>query len=115
MGKWADSLQSRMTHKRGDDLKLTLLGTGTPTPNLQRRGPSQIIEAGSDLILVDCGAGTLHRLVEAGYDRLNLSRIAFTHLHSDHITGILDVLWAGWIQRRWQTPPVISGPPGTKH
>jgi ribonuclease Z len=90
------------------------LGTGTPSPDLRRRGPSQIIEAGSDLILVDCGAGTLHRLVEAGYDRLNISRIAFTHLHSDHITGVLDVLWAGWIQRRWQTPPVIVGPPGTQ-
>ena len=55
------------------------------------------------------------RLVEAGYERLNLSCIAFTHLHSDHVTGLLDVLWAGWIQRRWPTPPVIYGPPGTRH
>jgi ribonuclease Z len=96
-------------------VKLTLLGTGSPSPNPERRGPSQVIECGNDLILVDCGAGTLHRLVEAGYERLNLSCIAFTHLHSDHVTGILDLLWAGWILRRWQTPPRIYGPPGTKH
>lgn len=96
-------------------MKLTLLGTGSPSPNPKRRGPSQVIECGASLILVDCGAGTLHRLVEAGYERLNLSAIAFTHLHSDHCTGLLDVLWAGWIQRRWQTPPVIYGPPGTRH
>ena len=82
-------------------MKLTLLGTGSPAPNVQRRGPGQIIEAGDDLILVDCGAGTLHRLVEAGYATRALNAIAFTHLHSDHVTGILDVLWAGWIQRRW--------------
>jgi ribonuclease Z len=96
-------------------MKLTLLGTGSPSPNPKRRGPSQVIECGDSLILVDCGAGTLHRLVEAGYERLNLGAIAFTHLHSDHVTGILDVLWAGWIQRRWQTAPTIYGPPGTQH
>ena len=96
-------------------MKLTLLGTGSPSPNPKRRGPSQVIECGDALILVDCGAGALHRLVEAGYDRLNLSAIAFTHLHSDHVTGILDVLWAGWIQRRWTTAPTIYGPPGTQH
>jgi ribonuclease Z len=96
-------------------MKLTLLGTGTPTPSLQRRGAGQVVQCGDDAILIDCGAGILHRLVEAGYDRLNLSRIAFTHLHSDHVSGLMDVLWAGWIGRRWQTPPAIYGPPGTRH
>jgi ribonuclease Z len=96
-------------------MKLTLLGTGSPSPNPNRRGPAQVIECGNELILVDCGASALHRLVEAGYERLNLSAIAFTHLHSDHVTGIMDVLWAGWIQRRWTTPPRVYGPPGTQH
>jgi ribonuclease Z len=95
-------------------MKLTLLGTGTPIPDLARRGPSQVIAAGNDLILVDAGAGTLHRLLEAGYDRARLTRIAFTHLHSDHITGLADVLWAGWILRWWDAPPAIVGPPGTR-
>jgi len=96
-------------------MKLTILGTGSPSPNLQRRGPSQTVECGDDLILIDTGAGTLHRLVEAGFATLPISAIAFTHLHSDHVTGLLDILWAGWIQRRWQTAPTIYGPPGTKH
>jgi ribonuclease Z len=96
-------------------MKLTILGTGSPSPNLQRRGPAQTIEAGDDVILIDCGAGTLHRLVEGGFPTLPLKAIAFTHLHSDHVTGLLDVLWAGWIQRRWETAPTIYGPPGTKH
>jgi len=96
-------------------MKLTILGTGSPLPSVQRRGPSQVIECGNDAILVDCGAGTLHRLVEAGFATLPLKAIAFTHLHSDHVTGILDVLWAGWIQRRWQEPMTVYGPPGTRH
>ena len=96
-------------------MKLTILGTGSPQANLRRRGPSQVIECGDNTILVDCGAGTLHRLVEAGFETLPLTAIAFTHLHSDHVTGILDVLWNGWIMRRWPAPPVIYGPPGTQH
>lgn len=94
-------------------MKLTLLGTGTPTPDPKRRGPSQVIESGDQLILVDCGAGALHRLVEAGYNRPAIKRIAFTHLHSDHVTGLADVLWAGWVGRWWAEPPVIAGPKGT--
>jgi ribonuclease Z len=96
-------------------VKLTILGTGTPQPNPQRSGPAQVVSIGDDNILIDAGAGTAHRLVAAGYGTLPLKAIAFTHLHSDHVTGILDVLWAGWIQRRWKVPPTIYGPPGTQH
>src|SRR5262245_22352264 len=94
-------------------IKLTLLGTGSPQANPRRHGPSQLIEAGDDLILVDCGAGALHRLVEAGYGQRPISRIAITHLHSDHITGIASLLWAGWVGRWWQVAPKLVGPPGT--
>lgn len=94
-------------------VRLTLLGTGMPQPDPRRHGPSQVIDANGDLVLVDCGAGTLHRLMDAGYDGRMIKRIAITHLHSDHITGLADVLWAGWVQRWWQGPPDLVGPPGT--
>jgi ribonuclease Z len=95
-------------------MKLTLLGTGTPIPNLQRYGPSQVVEIGDQLILVDAGLGVVHRLMAAGYARPKLACIALTHLHFDHIAGMHDVLWAGWIQSWWDTPPVIVGPLGTR-
>src|SRR5687768_13887144 len=100
--------------KRGLTMKLTLLGTGIPTANPNRRGPSQVIESGGELVLIDCGAGATHRLVEAGYGRRPIKELLITHLHSDHITGVPDLLWAGWVGRWWDKPPAISGPPGTK-
>ena len=93
--------------------RLVLLGTGMPFPDPRRRGPAQVVDAGGALMLVDCGASALHRLVEAGLDGRRIRQIAITHLHSDHVTGIADLLWAGAIYRWWESPPPVVGPPGT--
>jgi ribonuclease Z len=78
------------------------------------------VEVGDERILIDVGAGVLHRLLEAGLPpgrmpdgTRHLDRILITHLHSDHITGLADLLWAGWIMDWWPEPPAIIGPPGT--
>ena len=101
-------------------MKLTLLGTGTPIPDIVRRGPGSLVACGDERVLIDAGAGVLHRLLEAGVSptprqdrKPALTRILLTHLHSDHITGLADVLWAGWIMGWWPEPPPICGPPGT--
>lgn len=101
-------------------MKLTLLGTGTPIPDPARRGPSQVVEVGDSLLLVDCGSGVVHRLIEAGYRREvrgpvrpAIAGIALTHLHSDHVIGLPDLLWTAWIMRWWDAPPPVVGPPGT--
>ncbi len=101
-------------------MKLTLLGTGVPIPDPSRRGPSQVVEVGEELLLVDCGAGAMHRLLEAGYGqpggralRLPLRTVALTHLHSDHVTDLPNLLWAGWVMGWWVEAPQVVGPPGT--
>lgn len=97
-----------------DHIVVTLLGTGVPTPNVDRRGASLIIKLGQNIVMVDCGAGALYRLLESDADVHAISHVLLTHLHSDHITGLTDFLWAGWVGHWWTTePPVIIGPPGT--
>ena len=39
------------------DMRVTLLGTGTPTPVAERFGPSTLVEAGSEKLVFDCGRG----------------------------------------------------------
>ncbi|MGE3074386.1 MAG: MBL fold metallo-hydrolase [Dehalococcoidia bacterium] len=101
-------------------MQLTLLGTGTPIPMLERRGPATLVEGGNARILVDAGSGVVHRLLEAGQPSRRpqggppaLTHIFLTHLHSDHIMGLPDLLWTGWIMDWWDAPPKLFGPPGT--
>lgn len=93
---------------------VTLLGTGYPSPDPLRRGPSQVLTTDSGLIVVDAGAGSLHRFIEAGFALSDIQRIALTHLHSDHITGLASILWAGWIHEKWSRPLALIGPAGTR-
>jgi len=47
-------------------MKITLLGTGTPTPSLRRMSSGYLVEICDDVILLDHGPGSHHRLMEAG-------------------------------------------------
>ena len=48
------------------DFKVTLLGTGGPTPRPDRFGPSTLIEAGDQKLLIDAGRGATIRLYQLG-------------------------------------------------
>ena len=69
-------------------LRLKLLGTGTPTPLLNRAGASFMIECGDDLLLFDCGPGAVRRLLEAGVAPTQVTHLFLTHLHYDHCNGL---------------------------
>ena len=42
-------------------LQITLLGTGNPRPNLERFGPSILVEANGQRLLIDAGRGAAQR------------------------------------------------------
>ena len=45
---------------------LTLLGTGTPAPLTHRAGSSYLLELAGEKLLIDCGPGSVRRLLETG-------------------------------------------------
>jgi len=96
-------------------IEVTLLGTGSPIPDPRRAGPSTLVRAGGQTFLVDCGRGVLQRAAAVGVGANNLTALLLTHLHSDHITDLGDVLISRWVSNfaADPTPLPIIGPPGT--
>ncbi|OSC37209.1 ribonuclease Z [Mycobacterium decipiens] len=96
-------------------IEVTLLGTGSPIPDPQRAGPSTLVRAGGQILLVDCGRGVLQRAAAVGVMANALTALLVTHLHSDHIADLGDVLITRWVStfRPDPAPLPIIGPPGT--
>ncbi|KLI07283.1 ribonuclease Z [Mycolicibacterium conceptionense] len=96
-------------------IEVTLLGTGSPIPDSERAGPSTLVRAGDQMFLIDCGRGVLQRLAAVGAGANQLSALLLTHLHSDHIADLGDVIITRWVSTFTpDAPPLpIIGPPGT--
>ena len=95
-------------------IAITLLGTGSPIPRPDRAGPATLITAGDEHYLVDAGRGVLMRLAAVGLGAPNLAAVLITHLHSDHITDLNDVITTRWVMTFEPTPLTIVGPVGTQ-
>ena len=97
-----------------NNLKVVLLGTGVGPPvNLQQYGASTLIEAGDVKLLFDCGRGATLRLTQVGVPIGSISRLFLTHLHSDHVIQIPDLLVTGWVGGGRKIPLEVWGPEGT--
>ncbi len=95
------------------NLRCTLLGTGSPLPDPERAGPATLVQSTSTTVLADAGRGVVMRLAGAGVPVASLDAVVLTHLHSDHVCALNDVVTTAWV-----TAPVarrlrIVGPPGT--
>lgn len=100
---------------QGQDIKVTLLGTGCPPPAMDRFGPSILVEAAGDKFLFDAGRGALQRLTQIGVRWQEVDGLFITHLHSDHVVGFPDLWLTGWIVGPGRNVPLpVWGPAGTK-
>jgi len=79
------------------EIKVTLLGTGTPVPSMNRFGPSTLVEAGGQTFLFDAGRGALQRLAQLRVRWQDVDGLFLTHLHSDHVVGFPDLWLTGWL------------------
>ena len=96
-----------------DVFRVTILGTGTPVPLIERMGCSILINTPRSNLLLDCGRGATQRIYQTDTPLKTVTTIFLTHLHYDHCIGIPDVWLTGWLNGR-EEPMLVYGPPGTK-
>jgi ribonuclease Z len=95
-------------------IEVTLLGTGNPLPDRDRAGAATLVRAGDATILFDAGRGVCMRLAAAGVLPPMLHSVFLTHLHSDHICDLNDVVTTRWVMSPVPNPLRIYGPPRTQ-
>ena len=96
-----------------DELRVTLLGTGTPYPRRGQASAGLLVEAGDEKLLFDCGPGSPANFAALEVPLELIDKVFISHHHMDHI-GAIDQLWiGGWTYGR-KVPLQLWGPEGTK-
>lgn len=90
--------------------EVVITGTGVPHLAPGRAGPGVLVRHGAVVLQFDAGRATALRLCEAGVRMQDLSALFVTHHHSDHLTGLTDVLFARWLeaQQGFVPLPVVA-------
>jgi ribonuclease Z len=91
---------------------ITLLGTGTPTLDQNRKGSSLLIEVGNEKLLFDAGRCVTTQLLKAGIQPQSVNPIFITHHHFDHIGNLGELLLTMWHNERTSQIDIF-GPNGT--
>ncbi len=90
---------------------IVMLGTGTPRPLPNVWGPATAVLVGNRVFLIDAGVGVERRLAAAGLPVNGVTAAFITHLHSDHVLGLPDLIFTSWVVGRSRPFPVY-GPHG---
>jgi ribonuclease BN (tRNA processing enzyme) len=97
-------------------MEITILGSGTATPNLERNASGLAVRTAGLCVLVDIGPGILRRLCEARIDSKWIDLILITHFHPDHVSDLVPFLFAS----NYEYGPIredafhVVGPAGLK-
>jgi len=95
-------------------LRVTILGSGTCVPSLERSSCSVLVEAGAAKMVFDLGAGAMKRLLEKGIVISDITHLFFSHFHPDHTGEFASFLFAlkyAGLQRH-ELPLTIAGSRG---
>jgi ribonuclease Z len=83
-----------------------------PDPN--RAGAATLVRAGGLTLLFDAGRGVCMRLAGAMVLPVMLDAVLLTHLHSDHVCDLNDVVTTAWVMSPVAKTLPLIGPVGTQ-
>ena len=73
-------------------MKIRFLGTAAGLPAKGRSASSTMIETHGRYYIVDAGAPIVNKLVNIDESIEDISAVFITHIHSDHLFGIIDLI-----------------------
>ncbi|MGH3144167.1 MAG: MBL fold metallo-hydrolase [Rubrobacter sp.] len=93
-------------------MEVTVVGSGTVVPRLQRRQSCVVVNAGGGTLVFDLGSGAVRGMVRESVDPFAVDRIFFTHFHPDHTVDVVPLLFGiNYGAGEERTRPLhVSGP-----
>lgn len=95
-------------------MNLTILGSGTAAPRIDRNPSGYLLKIQNKNLLFDSGPGTIRQLLKLKINLLDIDHIFYTHLHNDHISDLAAIIWANNYGTFRKKPLNIYGPEGFK-
>lgn len=76
------------------DPLLTILGSGTLVPDARHHSAAHHLHLDGASVLLDCGPGTVHGFARYGLRWQELTHVAISHFHTDHIGDLGALMFA---------------------
>ena len=92
-------------------LTVHLLGTSASRPTVERNVASLALNREGETLMFDCGEGTQRQMMRYGIS-FSLQDIFFTHMHADHLLGVIGLIRTMALQGRTESLR-LWGPKGT--
>lgn len=75
-------------------MNVTVVGSGTVSPRLERRQSCVLVDCGGETFALDMGSGAVRGMLHAGRDPFGIDRVLITHLHPDHTSELIPWLFS---------------------
>jgi ribonuclease Z len=95
-------------------MQVVILGSGSPIPAPDRAGPATLVRTSAGDLLFDAGRGMSMRAAAVLSGPTAFQAVFLTHLHSDHVTDLNDVITTRWAMSFTPNPLHVFGPTGTE-
>jgi ribonuclease Z len=92
-------------------MSVRILGSSASRPTVERGVSSLAIHREGETLMFDCGEGTQRQMMRWGV-AFSLRDIFFTHMHADHILGVIGLIRTMALQGRTESL-TLWGPPGS--
>jgi ribonuclease Z len=94
-------------------MRLTILGNSAGGPYHGRAYTAQIVHVDQHAFLVDCGEGTQMQLFKYRVKQDHIEQIFISHLHGDHVFGLMGLL-TNWCLKKRNEKLQLFSPPGLR-